>query len=64
MNLKTAEALGLTIPASVLRAGGRGHPVVDRRAFIAAIAEPRCRAACRPSAAAREGLRASAALLP
>ena len=36
INLKTAKALGLTIPPSRAGAGGRGNPVVmDRRTFLA-----------------------------
>ena len=34
INLKTAKALGLTIPPSLLAAGGSGDRVVDRRRFL------------------------------
>ena len=37
INLKTAKALGLTIPQSVLGARGRGDPVIDRRKFFCTI---------------------------
>ena len=38
INLKTAKALGLTIPPVAAGAGGRGDPVIDRRAFIGTLA--------------------------
>ncbi len=38
VNLKTAATLGLTDPAVAAAAGGRGHPVMDRRAFLSTIA--------------------------
>ena len=49
INLKTAKALGLTIPPIAAGAGGSGDRVMDRRAFLL---DRRCRAA---GAARRRG---------
>ena len=43
INLKTAKALGLTIPPVAAGAGGRGHRVVDRRRFLLTLSVRCCR---------------------
>ena len=37
INLKTAKALGITIPQIAIAARGRGDPVMDRRMFIGSL---------------------------
>ena len=70
INLKTAKALGITIPQIAAAARGRGDPVMDRRTFVGAVGGGPARA-CRlplqaqqPAKVASNRVFSSAAIAP